>query len=142
MEATPRPPSPERGRAGRFEPTGWTMFAAFMLFLAGWLDALWGFAAILNNDIVTVGGEGVIVWDVTAWGWFHLIVGVVLLLTAGGLWSMQTWARWTAVVLATLSAILQVGMLPAFPVWALIIIALDVIVIYGLTARWEERPLA
>jgi hypothetical protein len=51
---------------------------------------------------------------------------------------MESWARWTAVVLAALSAILQVGVLPAFPLWALIVIALDVLVIYGLTARWEH----
>jgi len=110
-----------------------------MLVMVGSLDALWGLAAVLNDKIVTVGGEGVIVWDTTAWGWFHLILGAVLILTAYGLFNMQSWARLTAVVFATLSAILQVGVLPAFPVWALIIIALDVIVIYGLTARWEER---
>lgn len=141
MEAARPPATPER-RAGRFEPSGWTIFASFILIMVGSLDALWGLAAILNGDIVTVGGEGVIVWNVTAWGWFHLILGAVLLLTAWGLWTGQDWARWTAVVLATLNAILQVGVLPAFPVWALIVIALDVIIIYGLTARWDERPLA
>jgi hypothetical protein len=138
MEATPPRPTPER-RAAPPEPSGWTVFASVMLVMVGSLDALWGLAAVLNDKIVTVGGEGVIVWDTTAWGWFHLILGAVLILTAYGLFNMQSWARLTAVVFATLSAILQVGVLPAFPVWALIIIALDVIVIYGLTARWEER---
>jgi hypothetical protein len=137
MEATPPPTRPQR-RATRPEPSGWTVFAAFMLIMVGFLDGLWGLAAILNDKVVTVGGEGVIIWDTSAWGWLHLIIGAVLLLTAYGLWNMQSWARFTAVVLATLSAILQVGVLPAFPVWGLIVIALDVIIIFGLTARWEE----
>jgi hypothetical protein len=110
-----------------------------VLLIVGALDALWWLAAILNDEIVTVGGEGVIMWDISAWGRFHLVLGAIVLVTAWGLWAMQSWARWTAVVFASLSAILQVGVLPAFPVWALILIGLDVIVIYGLTARWEER---
>jgi hypothetical protein len=137
METTSPPRTPVR-RAAPPQPSGWTIFASVMLLIVGALDAMWGLAAILNDDIVTVGGEGVIVWHVSAWGWFHLILGVVLLVTAWGLSGMQSWARWTAVVLASLSAILQVGVLPAFPVWALIVIGLDVIIIYGLTARWEE----
>jgi hypothetical protein len=137
MEATP-PRTTRQRRAAPPQPSGWTLFASVILLIVGALDALWGLAAILNDEIVTVGGEGVIVWDISAWGWFHLILGAILLVTAWGLSAMQSWARWTAVVFASLSAILQVGVLPAFPVWALIVIGLDVIIIYGLTARWEE----
>src|SRR5512144_3382767 len=126
-------------RAGVREPGGWVTFAAVMLIVVGALDGLWGLAAVLNDEVVTVGGRGVIVWDFTAWGWFHLILGAILLVTAWGVATMQSWARWTAVGFATLSAITQVGVLPAFPLWALIVIALDVIVIFGLTARWEQR---
>src|SRR5512144_1310421 len=126
-------------RAGVREPGGWVTFAAVMLIVVGALDGLWGLAAVLNDEVVTVGGRGVIVWDISAWGWFHLILGAVLLLTAWGLWTLRGWARWTAVALAALSAVMQVGVLPAFPLWALIVIGLDVIIIYGLTARWEPR---
>ena len=131
------PPGGAERRAGAREPSGWVTFAAVMLIIAGALDGLWGLAAVLNDEVVTVGGHGVIVWDISAWGWFHLILGAILLLTAWGIWTLQGWARWTAVALAALSAITQVGVLPAFPLWALIIIGLDVIIIYGLTARWE-----
>ena len=120
------------------EPTGWVMFAAIMLFVAGTFDAIWGLAAILNDQVVTVGGRtGVLIWDVTAWGWIHLIVGALMILTFFGLFAMQGWARWTAVFFAALSACLQVGAFPAFPLWSLTVIALDVIIIYQLTARWE-----
>ena len=140
MEATPPRTTTAQRRAAPPQPSGWTTFAAVMLIIAGALDALWGLAAVLNDEVVTVGGRGVIVWDITAWGWFHLILGAILLVTAWGVATMQSWARWTAVGFATLSAITQVGVLPAFPLWALIVIALDVIVIYGLTARWDQRP--
>ena len=139
MEATPPPPTTPERRTAPSEPGDWAVFASILLVIAGALDAFWGLAAVLNDEVVTVGGGGgVIVWDITAWGWFHLIIGAILILTAWGVWTMQSWARWTAVVLATLSAILQVGVLTAFPLWALIVIALDVLVIYGLTARWEH----
>jgi hypothetical protein len=121
------------------EASGWTIFASILLVMVAALDGLWGLAAVLNDEVVTVGGRGVIVWDISAWGWFHLILGAIMFLTAGGLWMMKSWARWTAVALAVVSAITQVGVLPAFPLWAIVVIALDVLVIYGLTARWAAR---
>ena len=55
---------------------GWVVFAAVMLFVAGVFDAMWGLAAVLNEDVVTsAGSSGVIVWDFTAWGWAHMVVG-------------------------------------------------------------------
>jgi hypothetical protein len=83
METTPPPAAPER-RAAPPEPSGWAMFASVVLVIAGSLDAFWGLGAILNDEVVTVGGRGVIVWDFTAWGWIHLILGAILILTALG----------------------------------------------------------
>ena len=79
-----------------------------------------------------------IILDFTVWGWIHIVTGLAMLLTCWGLFAMKGWARWTAVVVATVSAILQVGVLPAFPLWALLVITIDVIVIYQLTARWAD----
>jgi hypothetical protein len=86
---------------------------------------------------VTVGGRGAIVWDITVWGWIHLLIGLVMIATSVGLFMMKGFARWFGIFFATLSAILQVGVLTAFPIWALIVIALDVVVIYQLTVRWD-----
>jgi hypothetical protein len=128
--------TPDTGRAAG-EPSGWIIFAATILFLVGMFDALWGLGAVLNDEAVTVGGRGVIVWDFTAWGWIHIVTGCLMIGTSVGLFMMKGFARWLGIFFAALSAILQVGVLPAFPIWALIVIALDVIVIYQLTARWD-----
>jgi hypothetical protein len=127
---------PQAGHA-RGEPSGWIVFAATVLFIVGMFDAIWGLGAILNDQVVTVGGKGAIVWDITVWGWIHLLVGLVMIATSVGLFMMKGFARWLGIFFATLSAILQAGVLTAFPIWALIVIALDVVVIYQLTVRWD-----
>jgi hypothetical protein len=124
------------------EPGGWAVFAAVVLFIVGMLNALWGLAGILNGDVLTVGGGEVVIWSLTAWGWIHFLVGLLMVVTAGGLFSMQDWARWTAVVFAALNAIVQVGVITAFPLWSLLVIALDVVVIYQLTERWTATSRA
>ena len=67
----------------RPEPRGWTIFAAVVLLIVGALNALWGLAAVLNGDVLAVGGRGVIVWNFTAWGWIHLIVGASMVVIEG-----------------------------------------------------------
>ena len=120
------------------QPTGWVVFAGVVLIIVGFLDALWGLAAILNDDIVIVGGQGAIVADITLWGWLHLLLGSAIALTGFGLFSGNTGARWVAVFLVALNAITQIVWFPAAPLWAFLIIILDVVIIYQLTARWEE----
>ena len=120
-----------------FEPSGWVTFAGLMLAIGGFFSAMWGLAAILNDKVLTVGGQGVLIADFTTWGWVHLLVGILMCLTAGGLFTGQSWARWTAIFFATVDAMLQVVALSAFPLWSLAIIALDVIVIYQLTVNWR-----
>jgi hypothetical protein len=119
-------------------PTGWAVFAGVILVMVGFLNFFYGLAGILNDDVVTVGGRGVIVWSFTAWGWIHLILGVIMTLTAFGLFVASSWARWTAVFFATLNAIAQIGLITAFPLWSILVIALDVLVIYHLTTSWAE----
>ena len=118
--------------------TGWTAFAAAMMLIVGFLNFFYGLAAILNDQVVVVGGHGAIVADITTWGWITLILSIVLVFTGLGLIAGSEWARWTGVLLVGLNAIEQVWIFPAAPLWALIVIALDVIIIYNLTARWEE----
>jgi hypothetical protein len=114
------------------------VFAGVILLMVGFLNFFYGLAAILNDDVVVVGGHGAIIADLTAWGWITLLLGLVLVLTGVGLLGAQEWARWTAVFFATINAIAQIGVFPAAPLWALIVILLDVLVIYNLTAHWEE----
>jgi hypothetical protein len=135
--------SPHYGaQAGaRAEPhlSGWVVFAGIMLLVAGGFSLVYGLAAVLNDQVVTVGGRGVIVWDFTVWGWVHLVLGAVMLLTSWGLFALQGWARWTAVSLAVVSSLLQMAVITAFPLWSLLMITLDVIIIYQLTVNWVQE---
>jgi hypothetical protein len=128
----------DRRRVEERQPTGWTVFAGVLLFLVGSLDALWGLAGILNDEVVFVGGQGVIVADVTTWGWVHLILGSIVAITGMGLFAGASWARMAAIFFVTVNAIAQIVWFPAAPLWAFLMIILDVTIIYQLTARWEE----
>jgi hypothetical protein len=129
--------APDRTRGVR-GPTGWVIFAGSIMVIVGFLNFFYGLAAILNDDVVVVGGHGAIVADLTTWGWITLILGIVLVLTGFGLFSGAEWARAVGVILVGLNAIEQVWIFPAAPLWAFIVILLDVIIIYNLTARWSE----
>jgi len=128
------------GRIQERQPTGWTVFAGMVLVIVGFLDALWGLAAILNDQVVFVGngGHGVMVADVTTWGWVHLILGSVVALTGMALFTGSSTARWVAIFFVTVEAILQIVYFPLAPLWAFLMIILSVTIIYQLTARWES----
>jgi hypothetical protein len=120
------------------QPTGWTVFAGVLLFIVGSLDALWGLAAILNDEVVFVGGQGVIIADVTIWGWIHLFLGSIVASTGLGLFAGAEWARWAAIFFVTINVISQIAWFPAAPLWAFLMIILGTTIIYQLTARWED----
>lgn len=117
--------------------SGWVFFAGTVLFVLGVFNVIWGLTALFNDTALTVGEEGLIVWDFTAWGWIHIIVGAIMILTALGLFSGQGWARWTAVVFCMLNAIAEIGWMTTYPLWSVLMITLNFVVIYQLTARWE-----
>ncbi len=117
--------------------SGWVFFAGTVLFVIGVFNLMWGLIALFQDTALTVGEENLIVWDFTAWGWIHIIVGAIMILTALGLFSGQGWARWTAVVFCMLNAIAEIGWMTTYPLWSLLIITLNFVVIYQLTARWE-----
>ena len=120
------------------QPTGWTAFAGVVLLIVGSLAALWGLAAILNDEVVLVGGEGVILADVTTWGWVQLILGSIVALTGIGLFYGAEWARFAAIFFVAINTVFQIVWFPAAPLWSFLIVILDVTIIYQLTARWEE----
>lgn len=119
--------------------SGWAAFAGVLMFLVGSLDALWGLGAVLNDDVVLVGGHGAIIADVTTWGWVHLILGSLIALTGLGLLAGNEAARWAGVLFVTVNAVSQIVWFPAAPLWAFLIILLDVTIIYQLTARWGAQ---
>jgi len=133
----------EAGQSSR-RPVGsenstWIAFAGVMMVILGSLDAIWGLAAILNDEVVVVGGHGALIFDITAWGWIQLLLGAVIGLTGLGLIVGNEAARVFGIFLLALNAVLQVVWFPAAPLWAFLIIVLDVVIIYQLTVNWTER---
>ena len=112
---------------------GGVVFAAVMMIIIGAFQAIAGLAAIIEDDLFVVGKEYIFELDTTAWGWVHLILGVVILLAGFALFAGKVWAGTFAIILAALSAIANFFYIPHYPFWAILIIALDVWVIWALT---------
>ena len=123
--------------------TGWVLFAGTMLAAIGFINAIQGLAALLKDEVYLITDSGLLVTtDWTAWGWTLLIWGGILILAGFGLFSGKSWARWFAVVVVFINLIAQFAWFPAYPLWSLIVIALDVVVLFALTARWQEADLS
>jgi Predicted membrane protein (DUF2127) len=122
---------------------GWVTFAAVMLLLLGALHAFQGFVAMFDDGFFVVERtDDLLLVDMTAWGVVMLVWGLLQIGAGLGLAQGRAWARWFAVVVVFVDVILQIGFLPAYPIWSAILILLDVIVIFALTVRWEEARAA
>lgn len=120
------------------ESSGWIAFAAILLFINGCFTGFWGLAAVLNDEVVTVGGgAGVVIWDVTLWGWATIVLAVLMILTSIGLFTGNSAARWLAIVFATINALVQFAIVTAFPLWAILVIVVDLVIIYHLVGHWR-----
>jgi hypothetical protein len=117
---------------------GFSAFAAWMLILIGVFHVIDGLTAIINDTFFIPTAKYVFKFDVTTWGWIHLIVGIVVLLAGFGLFTGAVWARTVGVIVAALSAVATFAYLPWYPIWAILIITLDVIVIWALTAHGRD----
>ena len=132
------PPYP----ASRREPTGWVgmvVFAGVMLLMLGSFQAIEGIVALFRDDFYITTDRGLVIpMDYSAWGWTHLIIGLIAAAAGLGILYGKMWARVIGIVVAVLSALANLAFLPAYPVWATIVIAVDVLVIYALTAHGRE----
>ena len=114
---------------------GFILFAVIMMIMIGVFQALAGLVAIFQNEFYVATRNYLFKFDVTTWGWIHLIVGIIVALAGWGLLSGRTWARAVGITLALLSAIANFAFIPYYPVWAILIIILDVFVIWALAVR-------
>jgi len=121
---------------------GWIVFAAVMMLIIGVLDFFEGLIAIIRNNYYVIHGNQLIVFDTTTWGWIMLIWGIILVIAGFGLWTGAGWARWFTIIVVGLNILGQLGWLgaSAYPLWSLVIISLNVIVLYALCARWQGYP--
>jgi hypothetical protein len=119
---------------------GWVFFAGVLMVVIGILDFGQGLIAIIRDDYYVLTPQQIIVFDLTAWGWIMLIWGLVLALAGAALVAGRSWARWFAIVVASLNFIVQLGFVGSsqYTLWALTVVALNVLVLYALIVRWED----
>jgi hypothetical protein len=119
---------------------GWIGFAGIVMVIIGGIDFFQGLIALFEDDYFVPTASGFLVFDLTGWGWTMLIWGVLLAFAGLGLIAGQGWARWFAIVVVALNFIAQLGFLgnTQYPLWSLTVVALNIIVLYALTARWSE----
>ncbi|WP_018505152.1 DUF7144 family membrane protein [Parafrankia discariae] len=123
---------------------GWLIFAAVIMFVVGFHNLIYGIASlrdyivIVDNLYSTSTGTGVIYANTTFWGWLWIVVGIIQMGIAFGIAAGNELARWVGIVIAALNAIGQLAFMAAFPVWSVIIIAIDILVIYAL-ATYQTR---
>jgi hypothetical protein len=118
---------------------GWIVFAAIMMIVSGVFDIIWGIVGLARKEVFIRGPKGnVINLDYTAWGWINLILGVVVLAAGMALLTGAIWASVVALILAVLSAVGNLLTIGAYPIWSVIVITLDVLVIYAITVHGDE----
>lgn len=118
---------------------GWVVFAGIMMVLLGSFHVIDGLIALFNDQYFLVTRSGLAVSaDFTAWGWVHLIWGVLVIAAGFAVFSGKVWARSVGVGVAAFSALLNLGFLSAYPIWSVMMIAIDILVIWALTVHGGE----
>jgi hypothetical protein len=118
---------------------GWILFAAVIMLLVGTFHVIQGLVALFKDEYYVVGSSGLVLnIDYTAWGWIHIVGGLVAVAAGLALFRGKMWARILGTVVASVSAVVNVGFLAAYPLWSITVIALDVAVIMALTVHGSE----
>lgn len=136
--AAPRPAQPP----AQAEPTGWIgwiIFAGVAMIVLGAFSIIEGLVAVYQRGYYLVTSSQLLVHvSYTSWGWVHFGIGVVIMIVGVGVMAGAAWARVTGIALAVISAIINLAFIAAYPVWGILIIALDVVVIYALAVHGRE----
>jgi hypothetical protein len=118
---------------------GWVAFAGVMMALVGTFHVMQGLVALFKDEYFLVGkSELALQADFTAWGWIHIVGGVVIVAAGFALFAGKLWARVVGVIVALLSAIVNIGFLAAYPIWSVTMVAIDILIIWALTVHGHE----
>jgi len=139
-EDAPPAGRPARDISPQVAIAGLVLFASVLLLVAGFFNMIYGIAAIANSHVFVANAHYVF-GDLRAWGWITLIIAVLQLAAAAGVLAGNQLARWFAVAVVGLNAIDMMFFIPAYPFWALVIIAVDVVALYGLCAYGSRENL-
>jgi len=117
---------------------GLILFAGIMMIMVGVFQAIQGIVALVNDTFYVVGQKWVFSFNITTWGWIHLLAGVLLAVAGYFVFQGAVWARVVGVGVAIISAVLSFMSLPYYPIWSILIIALDVFIIWALTVHGRD----
>jgi divalent metal cation (Fe/Co/Zn/Cd) transporter len=120
-----------RARPARWV-AGMSLFAGILMIMTGVFNAVEGLVALFRNEVYLTTVQYVFAFDLTTWGWIQLILGLVVLAAGFGVLKGRIWGRVVGIGIALLSMIVNFLFIPYYPVWSLLIIALDVFVIWAL----------
>jgi hypothetical protein len=118
--------------------SGWLIYSGLVLTIAGVVGAIYGLAAISSSDFFEQRAH-YMTGDLEKWGWLVLVVGLAQVAVGFGIWAGAGWARWAGVAAAALNSVVQLMWLPAQPLAALALYAVDLLVIYGLVRHGTQR---
>ncbi|MHA4853377.1 DUF7144 family membrane protein [Rhodococcus sp. MSC1_016] len=118
---------------------GTSMGAAVIMVTVGIIQFFQGIAAVAENEVFVGGINYVYKFDLTTWGWIHIILGVLVAIVGLALFTGAGWARVSAIIVAAISIVANFLWLPYYPGWSLLIIALDVVVIWAVST-WNPEP--
>ena len=142
VPGSPLPPTRANGSSAPPRPgawAGWVRFGGVVMTIIGAFAVVEGIIALFSPTYVTLTGAGVLLFDLTTWGWIHILLGVLVLATGLALvGSAPSWARGLGIVLLALNTVVQLAFMPAYPFWSLVLIVLDIVVIYALMVTWGE----
>ncbi|MFD9126294.1 hypothetical protein [Kitasatospora sp. NPDC059571] len=142
MTSTPTSPGPRPVGSVPQRNSGWVsglvLFAGVVMLVNGLLDLFQGIVAVARDQLIVSTPNYVFRFDLTSWGWIHIVLGIVLALIGTFVLRGMAWARWAGIAVASLSAIFSFLWLPYYPVWALVVIALDIFVIWALAVYRQD----
>jgi uncharacterized membrane protein HdeD (DUF308 family) len=137
MAQTYEPASRPTESAYELEGKPWVLFAGIMILLVGVMNVIYGIAAIDKSTFFVQDAKYVFA-ELNTWGWVLLVVGVVQLIAAFGIWSRRAWGRWIGIISASGNAVVQLLFISSYPLASLALFAVDLLVIYGLVS-WDYR---
>ena len=136
---TASPPAPEVWELSR-KGAGWVVFASIMFVVSAALNAIWGIAAVSNSKFF-VAGATYILSDLNTWGWVAIGFAALEVLAAISIYRGGAFGRWFGILVAGLAILVAMASIPAYPFWSLVLVAIDVLVIYGLAAYGGKPEL-
>ncbi|SKB10227.1 DUF7144 family membrane protein [Aeromicrobium choanae] len=117
---------------------GFIAFAAVMMIIMGVFHVYMGIVALAKSEFYVKVPNYVLEVDASTWGWIHLVAGVIVVIAGFAIFSGKGWARGVGIALAAISMMLNFAFIPYYPIWALLVIALDVCIIWALVDRGTE----